>query len=116
MVQDSPKLESQSNMSSGAAGVEAVEASKITVPPTGEKDIIDEKQGHDLKDSAQASDSDDPLDGALIGPNGEQYPTKEELQTLRRTHGHVPFVLYTIAFVELCERFAYYGTTQVCTY
>lgn len=103
-------------MSSGAVGVEAVEASKVAIPAPGEKDFIEEKQAHDLKGSARASDSDEALDDALVGPNGEQYPTKEELQTLRRTHGHVPFLLYTIAFVELCERFAYYGTTQVCEY
>jgi POT family proton-dependent oligopeptide transporter len=102
-------------MSSGAAGVEAVEAPRPAVLAT-EKDFIDEKQIHDLKGSTQASDSDELTDEILVGPNGEQYPTKEELLTLRRTHGHVPFVLYTIAFVELCERFAYYGTTQVCKY
>jgi len=50
----------------------------------------------------------------LVGPNGEQYPTEEELKTLHRTYGHVPWIIYTIAFVELCERFAYYGTTAVC--
>ncbi|KAK5054704.1 hypothetical protein LTR84_001596 [Exophiala bonariae] len=100
-------------MSSGAAGVEAVEPSKVAVTAAREPDLIDEKQVHDLKDSGRVSDSDEALDDVLVGPNGEQYPTKEELQTLRRTHGHVPFLLYSIAFVELCERFAYYGTIQV---
>jgi proton-dependent oligopeptide transporter, POT family len=38
---------------------------------------------------------------------------KDELKSLRRTFGSVPFLLYTIGFVELCERFAYYGTTVV---
>lgn len=100
-------------MSSGVAPVEPVEAPRAYVPAE-EKDVIDEKRGLDLKGSAQASDSDEAADDILVGPNGEQYPTKEELQTLRRTHGHVPMILYSIAFVELCERFAYYGTTQVC--
>jgi len=100
-------------MSSGVAPVESVEAPKGQIP-TSEKDVIDEKQGLDLKGSAQASDSDEAADDILVGPNGEQYPTKHELQTLRRTHGHVPMILYSIAFVELCERFAYYGTIQVC--
>lgn len=36
----------------------------------------------------------------LIGPNGEVYPTKEELTTLRRVHGHTSWVLYTIGWVH----------------
>lgn len=49
----------------------------------------------------------------LRGPNGEIYPTKEELVTLRRVRGRIGWLIYTIAFCELCERFAWYGTTQV---
>ena len=33
---------------------------------------------------------------------------------LRRVAGKIPWTAYTIAFVELCERFSYYGTTVVC--
>jgi proton-dependent oligopeptide transporter, POT family len=51
----------------------------------------------------------------LTGPNGEEYPSKEDLVNLRRVHGHTSWVLYTIGFVELCERFAYYGTTVLYT-
>lgn len=50
----------------------------------------------------------------LKGPNGEEYPTKDELATLRRVKGSISWLIYTIAFCELCERFAYYGTTTVC--
>lgn len=42
------------------------------------------------------------------------YPTEEELATLRRVSGKIPWLAYTVAFVELCERFSYYGTTAVC--
>lgn len=35
------------------------------------------------------------------------------MHTLRRVSGQVPWTAYTIAFVELCERFSYYGTTAV---
>lgn len=42
------------------------------------------------------------------------YPTDEELHTLRRVSGKIPWTAYTVAFVELCERFSYYGTTAVC--
>ncbi|TVY80528.1 putative peptide transporter ptr2 [Lachnellula suecica] len=41
------------------------------------------------------------------------HPTDEERNTLRRVSGKIPWAAYTIAFVELCERFSYYGTTAV---
>ena len=40
-------------------------------------------------------------------------PSEEELETLRRVSGPIPWTAYTVAFVELCERFSYYGTTVV---
>lgn len=42
-------------------------------------------------------------------------PTEEEMHTLRRVSDKIPLNIYTIAFVELCERFSYYGTTAVFT-
>ncbi|RJE25789.1 peptide transporter [Aspergillus sclerotialis] len=44
---------------------------------------------------------------------GREYPTEEEEHTLRRVSDKLPWTAYTIAFVELCERFSYYGTTVV---
>ena len=38
-----------------------------------------------------------------------EQPTEEELGTLRRVSGQIPWTAYTIAFVELYERFSYYG-------
>ncbi|KAL2162609.1 hypothetical protein VTH06DRAFT_6445 [Thermothelomyces fergusii] len=53
--------------------------------------------------------------GALvITPDGGS-PTEEELQTLRRVPDKINPRIYTIAFIELCERFSYYGTTAVFT-
>ncbi|KAK4453757.1 POT family-domain-containing protein [Podospora aff. communis PSN243] len=49
-----------------------------------------------------------------ITADGE-VPTEEELKTLRRVSDKIPFNIYTIAFIELCERFSYYGTTAVFT-
>lgn len=46
--------------------------------------------------------------------DGRVAPTEEEERTLRRVSDKVPWTAYTIAFVELCERFSYYGTTAVC--
>lgn len=42
------------------------------------------------------------------------YPTDEDLRTLRRVSGKLPWLTFTVAIVELCERFSYYGTTAVC--
>lgn len=46
--------------------------------------------------------------------DSNHHITDEELQTLRRVSGKIPWQAYTIAFCELCERFSYYGTTIVC--
>ncbi|KAG5291601.1 oligopeptide transporter [Histoplasma ohiense] len=42
-----------------------------------------------------------------------QAPTPDEVETLRRVPGKVPWISFSIAFVELCERFSYYGTIIV---
>jgi hypothetical protein len=47
----------------------------------------------------------------------EPHPTPEELEghgALRRISANIPLSVYTVAFVELCERFSYYGTQVVC--
>ncbi|KAF4965884.1 hypothetical protein FSARC_6354 [Fusarium sarcochroum] len=49
-----------------------------------------------------------------ITPDG-QFPTAEELATLRRVSNKIPLKLFSIAFIELCERFSYYGCTVVFT-
>lgn len=43
------------------------------------------------------------------------HPSEQDLQTLRRVAGKVPWTAYTVAFVELVERFSYYGATAVFT-
>jgi hypothetical protein len=48
--------------------------------------------------------------------SGREYPTELEMQTLRRVSDHIPWITFSVAFVELCERFSYYGTTVVCMY
>lgn len=40
---------------------------------------------------------------------GYEIPTEEEMQTLRRVTGPIPFRCWLIALVELAERFSYYG-------
>ncbi len=44
-------------------------------------------------------------------------PTDDELHgpgALRRIAAPIPWAVFTVAFVELCERFSYYGTQVVC--
>ncbi|KAI3331085.1 POT family protein [Ustulina deusta] len=98
----------------GGKSHDVVEAARHDAPVIGEKapltgrdDIINPKD--DSGAVASGSDTDEPL----RGPNGEEYPSKRDLETLRRVKGHISPIIYTIAFIELCERFAYYGTTAV---
>jgi proton-dependent oligopeptide transporter, POT family len=106
-------------MSSAAAPIDTVEIAKANFPAI-EKGIPGEKlitsAERDQEEEKQAIDaiSDSTGHDVLLGPNGEQYPTKEELETLPRVVGKVGLVIYSVAFIELCERFAYYGTTAVC--
>lgn len=49
---------------------------------------------------------------------GDEDPTDDELHgpnALRRVSAPIPWAVYTVAFVELCERFSYYGTQVLCT-
>lgn len=55
-----------------------------------------------------------PTDTAVYAQDSGELPTEEELHTLRRVADPIPWKAYTIAFVELVERFSYYGTTVVC--
>lgn len=46
--------------------------------------------------------------------NYDDEVSEADLNTLRRVSGKIPWQAFTVAFVELCERFSYYGTTVVC--
>jgi len=85
-------------MSTGGAGnlelVEAARGDQLVM----EKDL--ELTKHAL-DSTEESSMDD------------THISSEDLARLRRVSGKIPWTAYTIAFVELCERFSYYGTTTV---
>lgn len=103
-------------MTSGAIGLDLAEVAKSNAPQVldvpAAPGFIDEKNEKNLAiaDEEPAYRS----DGSLRGLDGEEYPTAEEVEKLRRVCGVVPWSAYTIAFVELCERFSYYGTTIVC--
>lgn len=101
-------------MTSGPIGLDLAEVAKSNVPQVldvpAAQGLIDEKNEKTLVIDDNPVHS---SDGSIRGPEGEEYPTAEEIETLRRVCGVVPWSAYTIAFVELCERFSYYGTTAV---
>ncbi|RDA92699.1 hypothetical protein CP533_3690 [Ophiocordyceps camponoti-saundersi (nom. inval.)] len=61
---------------------------------------------HSVAGLSSTSSTDDDYDGR---------PTEEEMNTLRRVSGKIMWSMWTIAFVELCERFSYYGTSVLYT-
>lgn len=52
---------------------------------------------------------------SVSGDDYDDTPTEEDLRTLRRVSGVIKWSMYTIAFVELCERFSYYGSSVLYT-
>ncbi|KAF2741240.1 PTR2-domain-containing protein [Polyplosphaeria fusca] len=44
---------------------------------------------------------------------GDDFPTQEQMMTLERVPAHIPWKIYTIAFVELVERLSYYGCVAI---
>ncbi|KYK54249.1 hypothetical protein DCS_06206 [Drechmeria coniospora] len=51
----------------------------------------------------------------VLDEDYEGRPTEEEFRTLRRVSGKIMWSMWTIAFVELCERFSYYGSSVLYT-
>ncbi|KAK2750738.1 peptide transporter ptr2 [Myotisia sp. PD_48] len=52
---------------------------------------------------------DEPVGTGVDFPMSGEEPTDEDLQTLKRIAGPLPWSAFLVAIVELCERFAYYG-------
>jgi len=70
----------------------------------------------ELKNEKEISSDTDGVSFANDGiHDGLVFPTEEEMLTLRRVADSVPWNAYLIAFVELAERFSYYGTQVVFT-
>lgn len=94
-----------------------VQAGALTDLPSEHRESFSAKAGqnvspaHDEKVHQPAgSDTEELVEG---------YPTPEELEgenRLRRISAPIPWAVYTVAFVELCERFSYYGTQVVCMF
>jgi POT family proton-dependent oligopeptide transporter len=56
-----------------------------------------------------------PLDDEDDVHAGDVFPTAEEKATLRRVSDQIPWNAFIISFIELAERFSYFGTTVVFT-
>jgi POT family proton-dependent oligopeptide transporter len=67
------------------------------------------------KETAVSMHNVNDLDTVASDDSWPDKPTEEELQTLRRVSGKIKWSMYTIAFVELCERFSYYGSAVLYT-
>lgn len=84
--------------------------------------LVDAEHGgihpHDAKGSMDVrKETLDPI-SAVDSTDDETWadkPTEEELRTLRRVSGKIKWSMWTIAFVELCERFSYYGSAVLYT-
>ncbi|KAJ2973902.1 hypothetical protein NQ176_g6339 [Zarea fungicola] len=66
--------------------------------------VDDEKHQYNDTQSITTDDNDWP-----------DKPTPEQMRTLRRVSGKIKWAMWTIAFVELCERFSYYGSAVLYT-
>ncbi|KAK7429409.1 hypothetical protein QQZ08_004001 [Neonectria magnoliae] len=69
------------------------------IPHNPAKGSLDKEMQHDVHSSSEDDDA----------------PSDEDLKTLRRVSGAIKWSMYTIAFVELCERFSYYGSSVLYT-
>jgi POT family proton-dependent oligopeptide transporter len=87
---------------------------KVATPmyEIGEKQALNEKTALARSDTTGSHHLSPPVEFEA-DLEGEE-PTAEELVTLRRVSGKIPWVAFTIAFVELCERFGYYGCQVLC--
>ena len=80
---------------------ESSQDGRVVSPP-------DEMDRHEVEEDYLAEDK--PLMAEGTGDDDFLLPTEEELKTLPRVADKIPWRVYTVGFVELCERFSYYGS------
>ncbi|PCD40619.1 hypothetical protein FGRA07_01890 [Fusarium graminearum] len=82
-------------------------------------EMVDEKRASVAAERRSSVVTDPQAPAAAVSSGGVtadgQFPTPEEMQSLRRIANKIPMKLFSIAFIELCERFSYYGCTVVFT-
>lgn len=94
--------------------VSDVQAGALTDLPSEHMVPINEKHAHEVDPAYNKDTASSDTEGLV-----ENYPTLEELEgenRLRRISAPIPWAVYTVAFVELCERFSYHGTQVVCMF
>lgn len=97
------QLDKDAIVQSGLADPEGLTATEV--PAKGSIDIRKSIQ-QDVKSTSANTDE---------LAHDDELPTEEERRTLRRVSGKIKWAMYTIAFVELCERFSYYGSSVLYT-
>jgi POT family proton-dependent oligopeptide transporter len=78
----------------------------------GEKPIGEKARQSLSSASHEESRGEKELDGIH---DGLEFPNDEEIATLRRVPDRIPWAAYLIAFIELAERFSFYGSSVVFT-
>ncbi|EJD07116.1 PTR2-domain-containing protein [Fomitiporia mediterranea MF3/22] len=76
---------------------------------------LSEAQRAEVKDEKLSSDSINHSSLPHLHEDGTEVPTEEDLVALRRVPDRLPARIYSIAYVELAERFSYYGSIVVFT-
>ncbi|KAJ3785026.1 PTR2-domain-containing protein [Lentinula aff. detonsa] len=93
------------------AGLQPDVLDELVANRTVTHDEYEVKKKHDELEDIDAASFNEP-DGIH---DGLEFPTEEERLTLRRVSDPLPWASYLIAFVELAERFSYYGASVVFT-
>ncbi|GAA5884815.1 hypothetical protein JCM6882_007107, partial [Rhodosporidiobolus microsporus] len=100
------------------SGLDANEASMIALAHEAQHNSAthnpkdDKGFSFDEKRAGSPSTQEDDADAALSYPDA---PTEEEKQTLRRVPGPINLASFMLGYIELAERFSYYGCTVVFT-
>lgn len=95
------------------AGLQRDDAVFAGLAEANKDEVKFEKQDHSVSlASTKEHDREYEPDGIH---DGLEIPTSEELSTLRRVSDSIPWAAYMIAFVELAERFSFYGASVVFT-
>ncbi|GAA5864704.1 hypothetical protein JCM3774_006048 [Rhodotorula dairenensis] len=94
----------EAQLAAVSLGIEEGLHSKTSADSKEDSYMVDEKRA-----VSPVSEDDDNNGG--LGPT----PTEEEKQTLPHMPGPINFAAFLIAFIELAERFSYYGSTIVFT-
>lgn len=79
-----------------------------------ENTVVDQKKELNEKPAVSDDGVTELSQQAEVSIRGPEEPTDNDLVTLRRVADKIPWKVYSVAFVELCERFSFYGTTVVC--